>query len=435
MAGGPRAAGGARTLHVLPSGLRLALHPAPHLSTATIALAVRVGSRYERAADNGISHFLEHMLFRGTKAHPTSFAWNDAFERLGGTLSASTTADHTLFDVTVAPADVPAALELMSEIFEPVLSHVDVEKRVAREEILEHLDEDGRNIDADDLVHLAAFGDHPLGQPILGTEENLAAFDREGLAAWHRRHYVAAGSVLAVAGAFDAPRVLEAAARASERMPAGTLVLPAPFVRTPPGPEFRYVDSVGAQTDVRIAFSAPGEKDPRHAALGVLSRIVDDGMSARVFRTVVEDRGLAYEAFGELATYEDTGLYVLGASTAPESAVAVTETLLEIVLALRDGPIGEDELAKARTRAHFGLRAARDDAGALAELAAMGMLFGTDTELDALAADLDRVTVADVRAVAREVFREETLHVVAVGSLSEAEEDGLDRVVRRVRTG
>ncbi|MFO0682769.1 MAG: pitrilysin family protein [Sandaracinus sp.] len=426
--------GGARTLHVLANGLRVALHPAPHLSTATIALAVRVGSRYERPVENGISHFLEHMLFRGTTEHPTSFAWNDAFEQLGGTLSASTTADHTLFDVTVAPEDVGRAIDLLGEIFAPILSHVDVEKRVAREEILEHLDEDGRNVDADDLIHLAAFGDHPLGQPILGSEENLASFDREGLAAWHRRHYVAEGAVLAVAGAFDPVATRAAAERAASRMPAGARIVPPPFVRTPKGPAFRYVDSVGAQTDVRIAFATPGEKDPRHAALSILSRIVDDGMSARVFRTVVEDRGLAYEAFGELATYEDTGLYVLGASTAPESAVAVTESLLEIVLALRDGPIGEEELAKARTRARFGLRAARDDAGALAELAALGLLFDTNTELDTLAAELDRVTVDDVRAIAREVFREETLHVVAVGSLSEAEEAGIERVVRRVRT-
>ncbi len=422
-----------RTLHVLPNGLRVALHPAPHLSTATIALAVRVGSRYETPAENGISHFLEHMLFRGTKGHPTSHAWNDAFERLGGTLSASTTADHTLYDVTVPPGDVVTAIHLIAEIFEPILSHVDVEKRVAREEILEHLDEDGRNVDADDQIHLAAFGDHPLAQPILGTEENLAGFDREALLAWHRAHYVAESAVLAVAGAFDEIAVLAAATRACSGIARGTVIVPPPFVHTPPGPAFHYVDSIGAQTDVRIAFASMGEKDPRHAALSLLSRVVDDGMSARVFRTIVEDRGLAYEAFGDLASYEDTGLYVLGASTAPESAVAVTEALLDIVLALRDGEITEGEIEKAKTRAHFGVRAANDDPGALADLAATGLIFGVDTELATLAAEIDRVTIEDLRAAAREVFHERSLHVVAVGSLSEAEEAALSNVVRRVR--
>jgi predicted Zn-dependent peptidase len=424
-----------RTLHVLPNGLRVALHPTPHLSTVTLALAVRVGSRYETAAENGISHFLEHMLFRGTTGHPTSHAWNDAFESLGGTLNASTTADHTLYDVTVPPADAATAVALLAEIFQPILSHVDVEKRVAREEILEHLDEDGRNVDADDQIHMAMFGEHPLAQPILGTEENLARFDREMLHDWHRRHYVAESAVLAVAGAFDEATVLAAASQAFASVPRGTRVAPSAFAATPKGPGFRYIDSIGAQTDVRIAFASVGEKDPRHPALSLLARIIDDGMSARVFRTIVEDRGLAYEAFGDLATYEDTGLYVLGASTAPESAVAVTEALLEVVLATRDGAITDAELAKAKTRALFGLRAANDDPGALATLEATGLLFGVETELSVMARELERVTIDDLRGIAREVFRAATLHVVAVGSLSEAEEADLERVVRAVRAG
>lgn len=422
-----------RTVHVLSNGLRVALCPAPHLSSATIALAVRVGSRYETPRDNGISHFLEHMLFRGTRAHPTSHAWNDAFERLGGTLNASTTADHTLYEVTVPPDDVAKAVALVAEIFEPVLSHVDVEKRVAREEILEHLDEDGRNVDAEDQIHLAAFGAHPLGQTILGTEENLAGFDQGSLLAWHARHYVAESSVLAVAGAFDEALVLAAIERAFASVPRGQIVVPEPFVAYPKGPGFVYVDSVGAQADVRIAFGAFGEKDPRHGALSLLGRIVDDGMSARVFRTIVEDLGLAYEAFGDLATYDDAGLYVLGASAAPESTVAVTRALLDIVLDLRRGEIDAAEIEKAKTRALFGVRVARDDAGALAELAATGILFGIDTELSALAERVERVQPDDLRAIAREVFHERSLHVVAVGSLSEAEEADLANVVSRVR--
>ena len=420
-------------VHVLPNGLRVALDRAAHLSTATIALGVRVGSRYESPKQNGISHFLEHMVFRGTKGHPTSHAWNDAFERLGGTLNASTTADHTLYDVTVPPEDVPLAVALLAEIFEPILSHVDVEKRVAREEILEHLDEDGRNVDADDQIHLAAFGDHPLGQTILGTEENLAGFDRARLLAWHRSHYVARGAVLSIAGAFDEAAVLAAATRAYGGLPAGEPTVPTPFTSIAAGPRFRYVDSIGAQTDVRIAFASVGERDPRHPALGLLSRIIDDGMSARVFRSIVEDRGLAYEAFGDLATYEDTGLYVLGASTAPESASMVTQALLDVVLGLPTGEITASEIEKAKTRALFGLRAAKDDPGALATLAATGLLFGVETDLSRLAAEIERVTLDDLRGIAHHVFRAETLRVVAVGSLSEAEEAELARVVADVR--
>jgi predicted Zn-dependent peptidase len=421
-----------RTVHVLPNGLRVALEPTPHLSTATIALAVRVGSRYESPADNGISHFLEHMVFRGTEGHPTSHAWNDAFERLGGTLSAATTADHTLYDVTVPPDAVPIAIALLAEIYAPILSHIDVEKRVAREEILEHVDEDGRNVDADDRIHEAAFADHPLAQPILGTQENLAAFDRARLLAWHGEHYVASGSVLAIAGAFDASAALAACA-AFERAPRGRPIAHTPVTHRPEGPRFQYIDSIGAQTDVRIAFAAPGERDPRHPALSLLSRIADDGMSARIFRTVVEDMGLAYEAFGDLATYEDAGLYVLGASAAPESVARVTEALLGVVFALRDGPIDAREIEKAKTRARFSLTALRDDAGALADLAAMGLLFEIESDPAKLIEQIDRVTEADLRALAREVFDPRTMQVIAVGDLTETEEADVARVVERTR--
>jgi predicted Zn-dependent peptidase len=427
----PAAAASARSIHALPNGLLVALEPAPHLSTACVALSVRVGSRHETKEESGISHFLEHMIFRGTRKHPTSHAWNDAFESLGGTLSAATSADHTIYDVTVPPDAVPEVVGLLAESFEPILSHVDVEKRVAREEILEHLDEDGRNVDADDLIHLATFGSHPLGLPILGTEESLESFTREQLLAWHGKHYVAANAVLAVAGNFDAALVLEAARASFAGVPRGERMDPPPFVRSEPGPRFTYVDSVGAQTDVRIAFSSPRESDPLHPGASVLAQIIDDGMSARLFRTIVEDKGLAYDTFGEITTYDDTGLYVLGASCAHETAETVTAALLELVMGIADGPIDPHEIAKAKRRATFGLVAARDDASSLANLAADSLLFQNGHDLETLRVRTESVTEADVRAAARAIFRRDTLQVVAVGSLSEEEEASLRRLVER----
>ncbi len=421
----------ARTVHTLSNGLRVALEPAPHLATACVVLSVRVGSRHESAEENGISHFLEHMVFRGTRQHPTSHAWNDAFESLGGTLSAATSTDHTIYDVTVPPDAVPVVIALLAESFEPILSHIDVEKRVAREEILEHLDEEGRNVDADDLIHLAAFGAHPLGLPILGSEESLEGFTREQLLAWHAKHYVGENAVLAIAGNFDADLALEAARASFGSLPRGVRVDPVPFERTEPGPGFTYVDSVGAQTDVRIAFASPKESDPLTPGASLLAQVIDDGMSARLFRTIVEDKGLAYDTFGDIATYHDAGLYVLGASCAHENAETVTAALLELVMAIADGPIDPHEIEKAKRRATFGLVAATDDATSLASLAADSLLLETGQDLESLRLRTERVTEADVRAAARAIFRKETLQVVAVGSLSEEEEASLRALVMR----
>src|SRR5688572_6894299 len=162
---------------MLDNGLAVTTVALPHLHTAVCALFIKVGSRFETPADNGLSHFVEHMLFRGTERYATSLALNTAVERLGSTLHAETGRDYTLFQLALEPENVPAAIALLGELLgQPRFSDIELERQLILEEINEDYDADGAEINADDIARGLAFEDHPLGQRIIGQRSNVERF-------------------------------------------------------------------------------------------------------------------------------------------------------------------------------------------------------------------------------------------------------------------
>ena len=161
----------------LGNSLRVRLVPLPHLQSATVSFFVRVGSRYETAQTNGLSHFLEHMLYRGTEAHPAAHELNLAIERLGGTLEAATHVDFTSYDLTLPSETIAKGTELLAEVLrQPLLTELSTEKQIIREEILEELNEEGQQIDIDNVSRQLLYPNHPLGFSIAGPLENLDRF-------------------------------------------------------------------------------------------------------------------------------------------------------------------------------------------------------------------------------------------------------------------
>jgi predicted Zn-dependent peptidase len=414
----------------LPGGLRVALTPLPHLHTVSLALVVRVGARYESAKTNGLSHLCEHMLFRGTPRHPSAHAFNLALESLGGTLEASTHTDFTAYRIRLPEGAVPPALEVLAELFDgPLFLGLDVEKNVVREEILERLDEEGQLVDPDDLVHRAVFGEHPLGHPLAGTVENVQRFSLDDLRAWHAQHHGAANVVLGIAGPIDEAVLLPAIERSFRSVPTREKQVPAPFARADAGPRLTYVDSPGAQTDLRLALPTVGERDRLAPALELLSRVLDDGLSARVFRTMVEERGLVYDAFGGLDLYEDCGVLTLGAACRHESVPEVVSSLGELFRDLRDVSVQPEELARAKARALFELDAAIDAPDLMAELGASALLFEHGETLSSLRARTEAVTLENLAEAAAQTLVPDRLQAVAVGALSEKQEDDVRTIV------
>jgi predicted Zn-dependent peptidase len=416
----------------LPNGLSVVLVPMPGVHRAVASLYLRVGSRFESAEDNGISHFLEHMVFRGTASLGSAHEQALAFERLGGTLYAATHVDHGVMSVGVPPANLERVLGILGEVtVAPRFGEIEVERGIVREEILEDLDDDGRDIDADNRARSLIYEQHSLGFTITGSIATLSRFDEAMLRAHHRRHYTGENAVLCVAGAIGDPDAcLRAVERAFEAMPRGQRVGITPPLSTQKRPRFAFVENTSSQTDLRVAFRAPSERDPREPAVEMLMRVLDDGMSTRLYERICDQLGLCYDVSGLYECYEDDGVLDIAAGAQHERVREVTK---EIFVLLRDlaarGP-AEAELQKARDRHLWSVEAMLDDAEAVAGFYGLAALAGIARTPLQRHAELAAVDAEGVRAAAEAVFRPDRLTVVAVGLLSEAEEKKLERVVK-----
>lgn len=404
----------------LDNGLAVTTVALPHLHTAVCAMFVKVGARFELPEDNGLSHFVEHMLFRGTERYPTSLALNTAVERLGSTLHAETGRDYTLFQLALEPTHVPAAIDLLGELLSrPRFSDIELERALILEEINEDYDEKGVEINPDDIARGLVFGDHPLGQRIIGPRGNVERFSLADVQRHFQAFYGARNANLCVAGPVEHAPVVEYAARALAAMPAGTRAeVPAapPLV---PGPRIHHVRDAGSQTSLSVVFRAVPELDPAYVALVALLRVLDDGMSTRLHYTLADQKGLAYSIHAAIEPLADTALFEITGATANAKVPSLVKELLALLGGLREG-VTPDELAKARVRYRYETLASLDDAAAMAGWFGGTALYYPPPKLSERLAQIERVTVDDVVEVAKQVLTPERLALAAVGSLSRA---------------
>jgi predicted Zn-dependent peptidase len=415
----------------LSNGLRVVVSPQPQLHRAHVALYVRVGSRFEDEKSNGLSHFLEHMIYRGTARLPSAHAVNYEFEKLGGYLYAATQTDFGVFSVTLPPESLEAACGLFGEVLRaPSFFDIEVEKGIVCEEILEDLDDEGRQVDADNLSRALIYPTHPLGYTITGDETRVRSFDEPMLFAHHAKHYNAANSVLAFSGAIDAARVLDQAARDFEGLARGTFVPIAPPGHTQKKARLRILENVSSQTELRVCLRGVGELAPERPAIDMMMRIIDDGMSTRLYHRICDDKGLCYDVSAGYDGYEDDGVIDFAAGVQHARASVVTREILTLLEELaKDGPTDE-ELDKARRRHAWDMRAMSDSAEEMAGFYAGGFLFGRPETADERRASLARVTREEIRDAARMLAQPDRLNVVAVGLLENGEDKRLSDVVR-----
>ncbi len=421
-----------RTLDRLACGLPLVTVEMPHLHAASIVLYAKVGSRYESARDNGLSHFLEHMLFRGTAALPDAYALSHAIEAIGGTLYAETGRDYSLYQVSLHPESLADGARLFGDIFtQPVFADIDVERRVILEEMSEDVDDRGRFIQIDDLSREAAFEGHPLSQHIIGPRENVERFTRADVRRHFARGYGAANTVLCVAGAVRRSKILPIVERAFSTMPRGRRLVSA-TPKVPRGPKLVLTRHASSQTQVQILFRAVGEKDPRYAALLLLSRVIDDGMSTRLHRRLIDELGLAYYVSGSGEHFHDTGLFEIDGAAAHDSVPAFIEEALRVLSRLRTEAPTSQELEKAKRRYRWDLESSFDDPDSMAGWWGGTELFFGPIGYEQKLARIAAVTPEDVRAVAADLFRPERLTVACVGLLDAAARRRIARTVATI---
>ena len=429
----PRAGGwGEVSRAVLPNGLRVVTAPAPGLHSAMIALYVRAGSRHEAAGVNGISHFLEHLFFRGSEGWPDTVAMNAAVESVGGSLNGITARDHGCYFTPIHPGEVGTGLAILGDLLRrPLLREMDVEREVILEEILDEVDADGRDIDPDNLSKRLAFGRHPLGFKIAGTPEIVRRLSEREVRAHLARFYTGANLVLAVAGPVRPQEVHALADEHLGGLPRGRRSVDAPPPPWPAGPTLEVVAHDDAQAEFSLSFPCPPEHHPDYPVHLCIRRILDDGLSSRLPFEIVERRGLAYALHAGIDAFADAGMTVVDGACAPAKLPRVLEEVLRVLGGLAAQPVPEEELVRVQRRHRMTLAFSLDSAAELAGWYGSGEVLSAPEGFEERCRRVERVTAADVQRVARETFRRRNAVAVVVGPARRRERAAVERLLAR----
>lgn len=397
----------------LPSGLTVVTDTMPHLETAALGVWTGVGGRDELANEHGVSHFLEHMAFKGTDRRSAREIVEE-IENVGGDLNAATSTESTAYYARVMKADVPLALDVLSDILaNPVFDaeEVEREKSVIVQEI-------GAAQDTpDDVIfeHMSelAYPDQPMGRSLLGTPETLKAFSSDTLRGYLEKHYRGPSMVVSAAGAVDHASVV---ADVEERFakfagPSAPEPMAAKF-----GGGSRVVHRDLEQAHLTFGLEGVSQSDPSLFSMQVFSSILGGGMSSRLFQEVREKRGLCYSIYTFHMAYSDTGFFGLYTGTDPNDAPEMMEVVVDEMQAAVE-TLTETEINRAKAQMKAGLLMALESCGARAEQLARHILsFGRPLPVDELIARIDNVSLESTRDVARLLLARSKPAVVALGS-------------------
>jgi len=417
----------------LPNGLRTFIVETPYLHTATVALYVRTGSRHENPKNNGLSHFLEHMLYRGSTGYRSSFELNSALEAEGGSLYAETSRDYSLFQVSTRPSGVPGVLRILGDLFTgPLLEDIESERQMILEEILEDLDDRGRLVNISDVARAKVWGDHPLGYPITGPARNVRRFSPSDLRAHFRRYFGARNLVLCVGGRVQRARVEKHVVEAFRGLSSGKAVQLRNVKPRMDGPSLCCVSSDAAQSNVQIHFHAVGAEHKDAAPLAMLIRMLDDGLATPLHYRVCDQKGLAYHVAADLETFHDASLFEIEAGCSPGKLSALMAEILSILDEFRREVPDTGALERVKKRYVEDLEAGYDDVVGLCGLVGGGALFSRQPLTPAeRVRRMAAVTSAQVHRVAQTVFQRIGMTVTIVGKIDRKQVADVRRQLRR----
>ena len=406
-------------LERFPNGLRLLTIEMPHLHSAEMLCYVGVGSRNEGAATGGISHFLEHMLFRGTEDYPKSFCLEAAFESIGGAVNASTDAEATCYHTRFHPDRLDLCAQLFASLLRrPLLAGIEVERRIIMEEALEDYNEQGVEINPDNLTSRLLWPNHPLSQPTIGTRASLAAINVAALQQHHQIFYTPHNTVLAIAGAIEHTAAQRAVAAAFADWAGKPAPLPQPWQepeKEETGPESVWVHDSDSQVGVQLAFRLPGRNDARQMDLRVLRRLLTGGGTSRLLLRLREELGLTYSVDAALSLFAESGCLSIDLAVAPENLLAAVREVLLVLAEIRAIAIGAEELERLKVGYLYDLDFSRDHTDEMATRYGWGELCGTlrTTEDDRQA--VIAITAASLQRTAQELLTPRRLKLAVVG--------------------
>ncbi|HEY1210588.1 MAG TPA: pitrilysin family protein [Terracidiphilus sp.] len=402
---------------VLPNGLIVLTERMEYLRSVAMGVWIKSGSRCEPAEMNGISHFVEHMLFKGTRSRTAQHIAKE-MDSIGGNLDAFTGKEMICFNVKSLAEHVPVALEILTDlVLNPVFDASDLERErgVILEEI--KLDADNPEVLVHELFTQAFWKDHPLGWPILGTSKTVARLDRQSLVAYHGDRFHGGNMIFSAAGNLDHDEFTETVAQKFSRLAGGTTLHEQPAPEASARIVLRNKKSL-EQVQLCLGVPAPPITDENRYATLILNTVLGGSMSSRLFQTIREERGMAYSIYSDMSPYRDTGTLCVYAGTSVGKGLEVVKLILEEFRKLKQELLSEEELTRAKDQVKGNILLGLESSNArMANLARQEMYFHKFITVDEIIARINEVDAAWVQAMAQRLFDPERIAVTLLGRL------------------
>jgi predicted Zn-dependent peptidase len=402
-------------LSELDSGERVISERVPSVRSVALGFWIGAGSRDETDAKAGVSHFIEHLLFKGSRAY-TAQQIAEIFDGLGGELNAATSREHTMVYARVPDARVQTALDVMTDmVFAPAFSELDAEREVVLEEIAMYEDTPQELIH--DLFSEAVFGRHALGRPVIGTADVISSVTRRVLSTYHRQMYSGGNVVIAAAGNVEHNKLIRMLNRAQsqQRPPAGGPRVRRPLVKAPP-PGFRFAKKDTEQYHVCLGAPGIARSDRRRFAASILDSILGGSASSRLFQEIREKRGMAYSVYSFASQYTDTGLVGVYVGTREENLAQCLEIAGEQLADIAAGNLRSDEISRAKENLKGRIMLSMESTSN--RMTRLGKSLVTDTELlsfERIIAEIEAVEPDEVAELAGLLFATEKLSISGIG--------------------
>lgn len=403
---------------VLPNGLTILTEQMEHLRSVSMGIWVKTGSRHEEPEANGVTHFIEHMVFKGTR-NRTAEQIARQVDSIGGNMDAFTAKECICFEMKVLDENVNVALEVLSDlVLNPVFDANEIgrERGVILEEI--KMDEDSPDYLVHELFTQSFWKDHPLGKPILGTRETVRRFQQPLVQDYWARRFYPGNLIISAAGHLKHEEFVEQVCRHFGSLPGSTNG----FQEAPPKTQARIImRNKKSLEQVQICLGVPSHPinhDKRYASY-ILNTIVGGGMSSRLFQNVRERQGLVYAIFSELNTYRDTGCLSVYAGMSRENVVRVVQSVTKELHDLTAREVEAEELNRAKAQLKGSLMLGLESSAArMSNLARQEMYFGHFITLDEIVQRIEKITAQDLIELANEFFKPELVAVTVLGNLN-----------------
>lgn len=391
--------------YISKNGLRIVGEKMPHVRSVSFGIWVNVGSRYETKEENGITHFIEHMLFKGTKTR-NSKQIAEGFDQLGAQTNAYTGKDQTCYYVVALDQQIRPAIEILADmffhsVFDP--EEMEKEKQVILEEMA--MTEDAPDDDVDERLWRAMYANHPLGAPILGTEETLKSFTQQQVIDFMRTHYTPDQIVLSIAGNYDDALIEELQEMFDQftTTDRGVIEFEAPIFRAVETKKTSQVE----QAHLAIGFPGLKVNDEKIVPYLVMNNIFGDSMSSRLFQRVREEKALAYTVYSYYSSYSDAGAFMIYGGTSVKQRQLMEDTIFEVIEEFKQTGVSEAELESAKSQLEssllLGLETSYDY---MTRNAKNELLYGKDRSVDEVLNLLTSVTVEDINEQIQTVFNQ-----------------------------